>query len=82
MNVFGVRFGKEQLAFVAREAQIEGVSISQFIRDAASARAVMLCAQRHGLTMQLLSTLIETTEYEGADVLAAQLRALVAELED
>jgi len=41
MPIKSVRFGPQQLELIAEMADANGVSVSQYIRDAAFARAVM-----------------------------------------
>lgn len=52
-----IRFGHGQYDLIVREAQLEGVSASQFIRDAAFARAVTRVAHRDGETFHLWETI-------------------------
>lgn len=47
MQVQSVRFGESQWRLVQRQAELEGTSASQFIRDAAVTRAVILWAARN-----------------------------------
>lgn len=80
MQIVSVRFGTEQIALIQREADAEGVSASQFIRDSAYARAVLSAARRNATNVRMWDALIAVVEELGADELSAELRDLLADV--
>lgn len=80
MQIVSVRFGAEQIEVIQQEAEHEGVSASQFIRDAAYARAVLYSARRNATTIQMWDTLIAVVEEAGHDELSAQLRGMLGDV--
>lgn len=58
MRIVGVRFGQQQRELIRDEAKYEGVSESQFIRDAAYARAVVSAARRKDQVPRLVDALL------------------------
>jgi uncharacterized protein (DUF1778 family) len=81
MRIVSVRFGAGQIALVQQEADREGVSASQFIRDAAWARAVLNAARENATTVLMWEKLIAAVEAAGHDVLGAELHDLMDEVE-
>jgi uncharacterized protein (DUF1778 family) len=77
MELVSVRFGAHQIELIKTEAAADGVSVSQFIRDAAYARAVMEAAQRNAKTMRLFRQMIAIIEEAGSDTLALELRETI-----
>lgn len=58
MQIVGVRFGQQQRELIRDEAKAEGISESQFIRDAAYARAVVAAARRQDTVPRLVDALM------------------------
>lgn len=58
MQIVGVRFGQQQRELIRDEAKAEGISESQFIRDAAYARAVVMAARRKQAIPRLVDALL------------------------
>jgi uncharacterized protein (DUF1778 family) len=77
MQIVSVRFGAQQIELVQQEATVEGVSASQFIRDAAYARAILYAARRNATVVAMWDKLIAVVEESGQDELAADLRGLI-----
>jgi uncharacterized protein (DUF1778 family) len=82
MDIVSVRFGTEQIALIKEEAELEGVSASQFIRDAAYARAVLSAARRNATTVRMWDKLIAVVEVAGQDTLNAELREMLGDVQD
>jgi uncharacterized protein (DUF1778 family) len=78
MQIVSVRFGTAQIRLIQNEAESEGVSTSQFIRDAAYARAIMQSARRNRSTALMWEKLIAVVESAGADELSGELSDLLA----
>lgn len=74
MQIVSVRFGSQQIELIQQEATIEGVSASQWIRDAAYAKAVLTAARRNAAVTTMWQGLIAVIEEAGHDLLAGQLR--------
>lgn len=81
MQIVSVRFGREQIELIQEQAALDGVSASQFIRDSAHARAVMLAAQRNATTIQLFQKLLAVISFAGNDTLTAALEELLANVD-
>jgi uncharacterized protein (DUF1778 family) len=77
MQIVSVRFGTAQIRLIQNEAETEGVSTSQFIRDAAFARAILLSARRNRSIALLWEKLIAVVEEAGADEISVELRDLL-----
>lgn len=77
MQIVSVRFGADQIELIQEEASEVGVSASQFIRDAAFARAVLSSARRNSASVALFERLIAVVERAGHDDLSAELRDLL-----
>lgn len=77
MQIVSVRFGAQQIELIQQEATVEGVSASQFIRDAAYARAVIYAARRNAVVVQMWDAMIAVVEEGGQDQLAGELRGLL-----
>jgi hypothetical protein len=73
MQIVSVRFGEQQLAFIQAEAEHEGVSASQFIRDASYARAIMQAAERKTDTPKMWLALVAVAEELGPEALVRAL---------
>lgn len=73
MELVTVRFGDSQLELIKSEASLDGISLSQFVRDAAFARAVIQNVRRSGVVAQLLEAVVAVAELDGGDALAEQL---------
>lgn len=71
MTIVSVRFGHRQKLTIDEEAELEGVSTSQFIRDAAYGRAVVYRAQRLSLEVRVLEAMVRFAEESGSDELAS-----------
>jgi uncharacterized protein (DUF1778 family) len=82
MEIITVRLGDSQLELIKAEAALDGISLSQFMRDAAFARAVMQNARRNGRLTALLENITAFTEEAGNDALAGQLLALLDDFDD
>jgi hypothetical protein len=85
MDIVSVRFGSQQIALVQRMADAEGVSASQYIRDASFARAVLDAARANATSVLMWEKLIAVVEEVGNDQLSAELRSLIGiagELDD
>jgi hypothetical protein len=54
MKVTTVRFGSDLLALLEREAELTGISVSQYVREAALARASAAAAARGESPFELL----------------------------
>jgi hypothetical protein len=59
MVIRSVRFGPRQADFITRMAEHEGVSASQYIRDAAYARAIFDAARRGDHEVALWRAMVE-----------------------
>jgi hypothetical protein len=81
MQIVGVRFGHKQRQLIQKEAAEEGVSESQFIRDAAYARAVLYAAQRKDSLPQLWLLMAEIVQEAGSADLIARVHAAMADPE-
>ena len=77
MQVVSIRFGVEQLGLIHEEAEAENVSVSQYVRDAAWARAVMSATQRNSTQLEMWERLIRVIEEAGQDQLSGELRGLL-----
>lgn len=81
MGIMSVRFGNEQISLLKQEAEAENVSVSQYIRDAAYARAVLSAARRNAITVKMWDRLIAVIEEAGSDALSGELRDLLPEIQ-
>lgn len=77
MQLVSVRFGTTQIRLIQNEAEAEGVSTSQFIRDSAYARAILQSARRNRTTALMWEKLIAVVESAGADELSGELSELL-----
>lgn len=77
MQIVSVRFGTEQITLIQDEAGAENVSVSQYIRDAAYARAILSAARRNATTVAMWDKLIAVVEEAGHDQLSHDLRDLL-----
>jgi uncharacterized protein (DUF1778 family) len=75
MDIVSVRFSADQIDLISQEAEHNGVARSQFIRDAAYARAVMSAAQRNAASVRLCNALIAFVDEFGNDALSLQMRS-------
>jgi uncharacterized protein (DUF1778 family) len=82
MKILSVRFGAEQQRLIEREAKVEGVSTSAFIRDAAYARAILQAARREDRTLALFESLIAAVEENGQDAISGMLRDAIEGRDD
>lgn len=57
MQVQSIRFGERQWRLIQAEAEAEGVSASQFIRDAAYGRALLTRAEREPELVRAITAL-------------------------
>jgi glutathione S-transferase len=67
MKVTTVRFGEDLWALLEAEADHAGVSVSQYIREAALARAAFLVGARAGVADELLAAWSRTLVSGGHD---------------
>lgn len=67
MQIVSVRFGRSQKALIDTEAEAEGVSTSQFIRDSAYGRAVVYGVRRQRAELQVLEAMMAFVEEYGSD---------------
>jgi uncharacterized protein (DUF1778 family) len=81
MEIVSVRFGTDSINLLRQEAGFENVSVSQFIRDAAQARAVLSAARRNAITVRMWDRLIAVIEEAGNDRLSGELRDLLPEIQ-
>jgi hypothetical protein len=72
MKVTTVRFSDDLWTAISEEAEIAGVSASQFIREAALARAAAAAGARGELPFPSLSTTIEATHETASDEVELQ----------
>jgi uncharacterized protein (DUF1778 family) len=79
MRVQSVRFGSWQWATVTRAAGEDGVSASQFIRDSAFARAVLLLAQAGEADQAFVGAFVDAMS--AAPELVSMLREALEQLE-
>jgi uncharacterized protein (DUF1778 family) len=77
MQIVSVRFGTDQFSLVKDVAEAEGVSASQYVRDAAYARAILDAARRNATTVEMWDRLIAVVEEVGQDQLSGELRDLL-----
>jgi uncharacterized protein (DUF1778 family) len=77
MQIVSVRFGTEQITLIQDEAGVENVSVSQYIRDSAYARAILSAARRNATTVAMWDKLIAVVEEAGHDQLGHDLRDLL-----
>jgi hypothetical protein len=61
MKVTTVRFGADLWALLEREAALAGVSVSQYVREAALARAAFSAGTRAGAPSELLASWSQAT---------------------
>ncbi|HUA48782.1 MAG TPA: hypothetical protein VMA77_26350 [Solirubrobacteraceae bacterium] len=81
MKVTTVRFGTDLWRLLEAEAEFAGVSISQYIREAALARAAAAAAVRgHGPFELLAGALRETTRDEPDPVARAEAETVLSRL--
>jgi uncharacterized protein (DUF1778 family) len=59
MQTVGVRFGDEHIELIQAEAAHDGISVSQFIREAAYTRAVLSAARRNEVSVVLFERIHE-----------------------
>jgi hypothetical protein len=79
MEIVSVRFGADQIELIKCEASVDGVSVSQFIRDSAYARAIMQAAKRNAAAMKLFAAMVAVIEEAGGDAVAGELHELLAD---
>lgn len=79
-----VRFGRAQWQLIQEEAAVEGVSASQYVRDAAWTRAVIARARRgEGISFEELARAIDALVRAGAlDKPGMSTQALLTDLKD
>src|SRR3954451_16261915 len=77
MQIVSVRFGTDQFSLVKDVAEAEGVSASQYVLDAAYARAILDAARRNATTVEMWDRLIAVVEEVGQDQLSGELRDLL-----
>ena len=84
MKVTTVRFGADLWALLEREAALAGVSVAQYVREAALARAAFAAGTRAGAPQHLLAAWSQTTLTQGqppaAATHAADTQRLIAAL--
>jgi uncharacterized protein (DUF1778 family) len=81
MQIASVRFGEHQRAIIEEEARIEGVSTSQFIRDAAYGRALSYRARRCAADQKVLEAILRFIEEVGTDTAGPVIEEALAAIE-
>lgn len=81
MQIVSVRFGALQLSDIAREAEVEGISTSQFIREAAYARALVTRARRGDALHEVSVAFLELVQEVGSDAAHTTLEGALAKLQ-
>lgn len=81
MHIQSVRFGVQQLGFIRQEADAEGVSLSQFIRDAAYGRAMLYSLQRRDAIPRMYLLMLEMAREVGSDQLLRAVQNAMAQHE-
>jgi len=80
MRVTTVRFGPDLWTLLENEATLSGVSVSQYIREAALARATATAAVRGDAPFELLAGGIREVERDGDDDLDRAVSVALARL--
>lgn len=81
MQIVSVRFGERQLELIQHEAEAEGVSASQFIRDAAYARAALAAVERKTASARMWVAMLALAREGGTDTLAEALARALNEIQ-